>query len=80
VRTLARQAVVAASQTTELLTGLQVNADRMAETVNHARDALLAERASISGGDAGAPSDYLGATDLVIDAALARARSTKEQP
>jgi 3-carboxy-cis,cis-muconate cycloisomerase len=80
LRTLARQAVVAASQTTELLSGLQVDADRMAETVNDARDALLAERASIAGGDAGAPSDYLGATDLVIDAALARARSTKEQP
>jgi 3-carboxy-cis,cis-muconate cycloisomerase len=80
LRTLARQAVVAASQTTELLSGLQVNGDRMAETVRGARDALLAERASISGGDPGAPSGYLGTTDLVIDAALARARGTKEQP
>jgi 3-carboxy-cis,cis-muconate cycloisomerase len=79
LRTLARQAVVAASQTTELLSGLQVNGDRMAETVRDARDALLAERASISGGDPGAPSGYLGATELVIDAALARARGTKEQ-
>ena len=79
LRTLARQAVVAASQTTELLSGLQVNGDRMAETVRDARDALLAERASISGGDPGVPSGYLGATDLVIDAALARARGTKEQ-
>jgi 3-carboxy-cis,cis-muconate cycloisomerase len=78
LRTLARQAVVAASQTTELLRGLQVNAERMARTVEDARDALLAERASIAG-DPGAPSDYLGAADLVIDAALARARSTKEQ-
>jgi hypothetical protein len=33
----------------------------------------------MDGDDGGAPSDYLGATDLVIDAALARARSTKEQ-
>jgi 3-carboxy-cis,cis-muconate cycloisomerase len=79
LRTLARRTVVAGSQTTELLSGLHVDADRMAETVDHVRDALLAERASMDGRDGGAPSDYLGATDLVIDAALARARSTKEQ-
>ncbi|MEP6650529.1 MAG: lyase family protein [Lapillicoccus sp.] len=75
LRTLARQAVVAASQTTELVTGLVVNVDRMAETVAMAHDALLAERASISGEDAAAQAaDYLGASDLIVDAVLARAR------
>ncbi len=56
LRTLARQTVVAASQTHRArLGGLQVNADRMAETVASARDSLLAERVSITGGDAGDP-------------------------
>lgn len=77
LRTLARHTVTAASQTTELLSGLRVNTDRMAETVANARNALLSERTSITGDDAGAPADYLGAADLVIDAVLARARATE---
>jgi 3-carboxy-cis,cis-muconate cycloisomerase len=74
LRTLARQTVVAAAQTTELVSGLQVNVDRMAETVATARNSLLAERRSISGDDTGEPGAYLGANDLFIDAALRRAR------
>ena len=43
LRTLARQTVVAGSQTTELVSGLRVNVDRMTETVASERDSLLAE-------------------------------------
>jgi len=76
LRTLARQAVVAGSQTTELVSGLRVNANRMAETVASAHAALMAEQRSISGEDAEAdPTTYLGTADLVIDAALSRARA-----
>ena len=76
LRTLARQAVVAGSQTTELVSGLRVNAERMAETVASARNALLAEQTSIVGEDAADdPMTYLGAADLVIDAVLSRASS-----
>jgi 3-carboxy-cis,cis-muconate cycloisomerase len=75
LRTLARQAVVAASQVTELVTGLQVHSERMAETVVAARDVLLAERTSIIGDPSGDPNDYLGAADLVVDKTLSRART-----
>jgi 3-carboxy-cis,cis-muconate cycloisomerase len=76
LRTLARQAVVAGSQTTELVSGLRVNAERMAETVASARSALLAEQKSIAGEDAADdPMTYLGVADLVIDAVLSRASS-----
>ena len=76
LRTLARQAVVAGSQTTELVSGLRVNANRMAETVASAHAALMAEQRSISGEDAETdPTTYLGTADLVIDAALSRARA-----
>jgi 3-carboxy-cis,cis-muconate cycloisomerase len=76
LRTLGRQAVVAGSQTTELVSGLRVNADRMAKTVAEAQDALLAERKSIAGEDADDdPMTYLGAANMVIDAVLTRASS-----
>jgi 3-carboxy-cis,cis-muconate cycloisomerase len=75
LRTLARQTVVAGSQTTELVSGLRVDAHRMAETVATARDALMAERRSVAGDDTdGDPEDYLGAADRFVDLALARAR------
>jgi 3-carboxy-cis,cis-muconate cycloisomerase len=74
LRTLSRYSVVAASQTTELVSGLQVNADRMRETADRARDALLAEQRSITKEDSDrAPENYLGASDLIIDAVLSRA-------
>jgi 3-carboxy-cis,cis-muconate cycloisomerase len=76
--TLARRTLVAASQTTELLSGLQVDTGRMADTVAAARDQLLAEQGSISGTTT-EPGDYLGVTAAVIDAALARARGNREE-
>ena len=76
--TLARRTVVAASQTTELLAGLQVDARRMATNAEVASADLLAEQASVCGqlgGDAvGAPSAYLGATSQIVDAVLDRYR------
>jgi 3-carboxy-cis,cis-muconate cycloisomerase len=80
LRTLARQTVVAGSQTTELVSGLRVNVDRMTETVASERDSLLAERRSIVSDDAGAPIDYLGATDPIIDATLDRAQHFLGEP
>ena len=75
LRTLARQTVVAGSQTTELVSGLRVDAQRMAETVATAGDALMAEQRSVAGDDAGGrPQDYLGATDRFVDLARSRAR------
>jgi len=76
--TLARRTVVAASQTTELLSGLQVDTGRMADTVATYRDALLAEQGSISGSTT-EPADYLGTASAVVDATLARARAALEE-
>jgi 3-carboxy-cis,cis-muconate cycloisomerase len=90
---LARHAVVAASQATELLTGLRVDAERMRATSQAAAADLLAERRSLAGaatdrsatdpsatdGERATPdgdaelSSYLGASELLVDAALERA-------
>jgi 3-carboxy-cis,cis-muconate cycloisomerase len=75
--TLARRTVVAASQTSELATGLRVNTVRMRATAETARDDLLAEQRSLASlTDSGSKdlTGYLGATNLVIDAVLERAR------
>jgi 3-carboxy-cis,cis-muconate cycloisomerase len=72
LRTLGRLAVVAASQTADLLEGLDVRAERMAATAAAAADDLLAEQRAITG-SAGELKEYLGATDALIDGALARA-------
>ena len=76
--TLARRTVVAASQTTELLEGLQVDADRMGSNAEAASSALLAEQASVAdrhGGEvAGSPAAYVGATAELVDAVLERYR------
>lgn len=84
--TLARRSVVAASQTTELVGGLRVDAARMRATAEAAGADLLAEQRSLTGivgGDVLAGSeaaagldDYLGATDSLIDSAIARALDT----
>ncbi len=79
LRTLARQTVVAGSQTTELVSGLRVDARRMAETVATASDALMAEQRSVAGDDADdRPEEYLGAADRFVDLALTRARAHLE--
>ena len=70
LRTLARRTVVAAAQTTDLLAGLRVHPDRMAATLAAARPGIDAEQQRFTG-RTGEP--YRGATDALIDAALARA-------
>lgn len=80
VQALARRTVVAASHATELIDGLHVDRGRMAATARAAWADLTAERRSIAG-FAGAPAsgaDYLGATDLIIDAARLRAHTWLE--
>jgi len=77
LQSLARRTVVAASQASELLSGLRVDAERMRSNADAAADDLLAEDRSL-GADLGtphAPGDYLGANDLLIDAVLVRARN-----
>ncbi|MFI5891923.1 lyase family protein [Actinoplanes sp. NPDC051513] len=69
LRTLARRTAVAADQTAELLEGLRVDIERMAATLTAARPGIDAERRKM--GDDG---PYLGASDELIDAALARAQ------
>ncbi|GGU38884.1 lyase family protein [Nocardioides albus] len=81
--TLARRSVVAASQTTELLGGLRVDAARMRATAEAAGADLLAEQRSLTGfvgGEilagteaAAGLDDYLGAADALIDTTVARA-------
>ncbi len=78
LRTLARQTVVVAMQTTELVAGLVVHTDRMRATAEGAAEDLLAEQRSLGErrGDSPPVTDpavYLGAVDQLIDAALDRA-------
>ena len=79
---LGRSCATAASLTSELLAGLEVHEDRMRTTAAAAADGLMAERRSVRSlvsapGPDGAPAEdlteYLGATDLLIDAARSRA-------
>jgi 3-carboxy-cis,cis-muconate cycloisomerase len=70
LRTLARRTVTAAAQTADLLTGLRVDPDRMAATLESARPGIDAEQRRFTGG-AGTP--YRGAADEIIDAVLHRA-------
>jgi 3-carboxy-cis,cis-muconate cycloisomerase len=76
IATLARRTVVAASQATELLSGLHVDTGRMASTARLATSSLLAEQRGISpdspGGDL---TDYLGASDQFIETVLTRVRA-----
>jgi 3-carboxy-cis,cis-muconate cycloisomerase len=74
LRTLARRSVVAAAQTAELLTGLQVDAARAAANLA-AAEGLLSEQKSMTE-LTGRPAlpDYTGAADRLVDATLGRAR------
>ncbi|MFT4264355.1 MAG: lyase family protein [Nocardioides sp.] len=87
LRDLGRRTVVAARQATELLAGLEVNAARMAATVEAGRDDLLAEQESVvafagagtrpqAGAEAEVDGDYLGATGHLIDEVLERVAAT----
>lgn len=74
LRDLGRRTVIAASQTTELLSGLRVDRDAMAATVAHAVG-LDAEQRSMADLVGAEPSKaYLGATEQLITDAIDRAR------
>ena len=73
LRTLARHTVTAGSQTAELLAGLRVHGDRMAANLAAAAPGIDAEQRRIAELTGSAPDgSYLGAIDLIIDAALRR--------
>ncbi|MGD9959435.1 lyase family protein [Nocardioides sp.] len=76
---LTRHTLTAGSQVTELVAGLRVDADRMATNARSVTGDLLAESRSVAQWDDHTDqvvtdrlADHLGATDLLIDAALAR--------
>lgn len=73
LRTLARRTVVAGSQCAELLAGLVVHTDRMAENLRGA-DVYGEQRAIAELVDKPPSATYLGAVDRLIDESLARAR------
>jgi 3-carboxy-cis,cis-muconate cycloisomerase len=73
VATLVRRTVIAASQTTDLLTGLRVNPDRMAATLG-AADVGSEQRSMAALAGHEPRGDYRGASDEIIDAVLDRAR------
>lgn len=73
VRILGRRALVAGSQCSELLAGLQIDRERMALNLS-ATDVLGEQRAVAElAGDKPSPT-YFGAVDRLIDASLRRAR------
>jgi 3-carboxy-cis,cis-muconate cycloisomerase len=72
LRTLARRTVVAGSQCSELLAGLDVHSARMAENLGAAD--VLGEQRTIADLAGKAPSPtYFGAVDRLIDESLSRA-------
>jgi 3-carboxy-cis,cis-muconate cycloisomerase len=79
IATLGRDTVTAASQMTELLAGLEVHADRMAETLASSMPHILTEQRSmaelVGRPNAVEPGQYLGASSLIIDQVLDRART-----
>lgn len=80
LRTLLRRAVVAASQTSELLAGLRVHPDRMRATLDASYDDLHAEQRTMTELAGHAPaSDYLGASGALLDGILDRARTHLEE-
>ncbi len=80
LRMLARRAVVAGSQCSELLAGLEVHQARMASNLDSVD--VLGEQRVIAELVGKAPSgDYVGANDVLIDESLDRAkRIVKERP
>jgi 3-carboxy-cis,cis-muconate cycloisomerase len=79
LRDLARRAMVAGSQTADLVAGLRVDTERMRATLD-AAVGLYAEQGSMARVAGGEPSGpYLGATDLTITAVLTRARTFLEE-
>ncbi|MGD9532034.1 lyase family protein [Pseudonocardia sp.] len=75
LRELGRGAVSAGSQASELLAGLRVHPERMRATLDAAAADLLAERRGLHEDGDPDPASYTGAADLLVDAALQRARA-----
>ena len=77
VRILGRRTLIAASQATDLLAGLQVDSERMA--ANLATAAVSGEQDAIAAlfGKHSTPT-YFGASDAIIDHALDRSRQCLE--
>ncbi|WP_205877613.1 lyase family protein [Mycobacterium camsae] len=75
LRTLARRTLIAGSQCGELLSGLRVDVNRMAENLSAAD--VLGEQRAIAELTGTEPSPtYFGAVDRLIDESLRRARET----
>ena len=74
LRTLTRRTVVAAAQTTELLTGLQVDAERAAANLAAAGDVRAEQRSMAELTGRPSHSEYTGASEQLVDAVLQRAR------
>ncbi|OBA79470.1 3-carboxy-cis,cis-muconate cycloisomerase [Mycobacterium sp. 1164966.3] len=73
LRVLARRTVVAGSQCAELLGGLQVHTDKMAENLSGS-DVLGEQRAIADLADSAPSPTYFGAVDRLIDESLQGAR------
>jgi 3-carboxy-cis,cis-muconate cycloisomerase len=73
LRVLARRTVVAGSQCAELLGGLQVHTDKMAENLSGS-DVLGEQRAVADLADSAPSPTYFGAVDRLIDESLQGAR------
>lgn len=83
LHTLGRRTVVAASQTTELVQGLHVDAERMRATLDHSADDALAERRVIAElldekADVD-PTTYLGIAEDIVAGAVERAQTFLEE-
>lgn len=83
LRTLARRSVVAASQTTELLQGLHVDAERMRATLDASATDVVAERRGVAdlldAQHDPDPATYLGITGELVAGAVARGRIFLEE-
>lgn len=76
---LGRHALSAAVQATELVEGLTVNTIRLRKTLDAAHPDITAERRALGAQVNEVPNDeYVGANDVIIDAALDRARAWLE--
>jgi 3-carboxy-cis,cis-muconate cycloisomerase len=70
LRRLLELTLMASSQAAELVAGLEIDAAAMRRRAESVADQLVSER-----GSPGDPASYLGASDALIDAALARWKS-----
>jgi 3-carboxy-cis,cis-muconate cycloisomerase len=75
LRTLTRRTVIAAAQTSDLLGNVQPSAARAAANLDAGGDLLAEQRVMDDLVGEPALPDYTGATQLLIDATLARARN-----